>query len=91
MIMKIYSIYDEKAKAYLPPFFLNNDEVAMRAVENCLDTPDHQFAKHPQDYTLYYIGEWDDNSANINSEFELICPLIALKTTTPELKEVKTS
>lgn len=60
MIQKMFTIYDEKAQAYLPPFFLHADGMAMRTFADCVNSNDHQFGKHPQDYTLFTIGEFDD-------------------------------
>ena len=65
MIQKIFTVYDEKAHAYLPPFFMARNEQALRVFGDCLNSADHQFAKHPADYTLFEIGNFDDNSAEI--------------------------
>lgn len=62
MIHKIYTIYDEKAEAYLPPFFLPNDAMAIRTFSDCVQSPEHQFGKHPSDYTLMSSGHFDDLS-----------------------------
>lgn len=65
MKLSIYSMYDQAAKAYLPPVYLENDNVAIRAIQNAVNTKDHQFNQNPADYTLFRLGEWDDNSATI--------------------------
>ena len=54
--MKIYTVYDSKAEAYLTPFFLKTDALAMREIETAVNTADHQFNKYPGDYTLYRTG-----------------------------------
>lgn len=64
---QIYTVYDEKAEAFLPPFFVPNRGIAIRAFSDCVNSKDHQFGKHPADYTLFYLGDWDDNTA----EFDL--------------------
>lgn len=63
MESKIFTVYDQKAGAYLPPFFLPTAGMAIRAFEECINSPDHQFGKYPHDYTLYQLGSFDDNSA----------------------------
>lgn len=56
---KIHAVYDEKAKAYLPPFFLPNSDMAIRVFSDCVNADDHQFGKHPYDYTLFSFGDFD--------------------------------
>lgn len=63
MILKVFSVYDSKAEAYLPPFFMNNSGAARRIFGDCANDPDHMFGKHPEDYTLFEIAEFDDASA----------------------------
>jgi len=65
MIHNIYTIYDEKAAAYLVPFFLPRDGMAKRTFSDCVNSKDHQFGAHPHDYTLFRLGQWDDGSATI--------------------------
>jgi len=67
MILKAFAIYDEKAKSYLPPFFLPEEGVAIRTFSDCVNANDHQFAAHPQDYTLFRLGTFDDSTARIDS------------------------
>ncbi len=62
---KIFTVYDEKAKAFLPPFFLPQIGMGTRVFSDCVNDPTHQFNKHPADYNLYHIGEFDDNSGKI--------------------------
>lgn len=66
MIQKIYSIYDTKAQAFLPPFFMPNDDMAIRAVMDCLADPNHNFAAHPEDYGLVALGEFDDQLGDVS-------------------------
>jgi len=60
---KIFTIYDSKAKAYLTPFFLHEDGMALRVFTDCVNDKEHQFGKHPEDYTLFNIGSWSDDKA----------------------------
>lgn len=66
MIQRIFTIFDEKANAYLPPFFLPTSGMAVRTFTTCLRSPDHQFGLHPEDYTLFDLGAFDDNTAQID-------------------------
>ena len=61
MIHKVYSIYDSKAEVYTLPYFSKMEAEAIRYFSNWVNDPNHQFGKNPEDYTLFYIGEYDDN------------------------------
>lgn len=63
MKLKMFTIYDSKAFAYLPPFYLHKEEMAQRAFGECVNSKEHQFGKHPQDYTLFKVGVFDDETA----------------------------
>lgn len=65
MIQKIFTIYDEKAHAYLTPFFLPHADMATRTFGGCINSPDHQFGRHPQDYSLFEIGLYTDTDGVI--------------------------
>lgn len=65
MILKIFTVYDEKAKAYLPPFLLPETGMATRTFADCINSADHQFGKNPQDYTIFALGHFNDASASI--------------------------
>lgn len=69
---QIFSIYDEKAQAYLPPFFLHNIGMATRSFQDCINDDKHQFAQNPHDYTLFHIGEFQDDKG-------LITPFTSVK------------
>lgn len=66
MIHKLFTIYDEKAEVFLPPFFVPIVGIATRAFVDCVQSDEHQFSKHPQDYTLFLLGEYHDNDATFD-------------------------
>lgn len=63
MMMKMFTVYDQKAEAYLQPFFANSKGVAIRMFAEAVNSQDHQFAKYPADFTLFEIGSFDDGTA----------------------------
>lgn len=67
MIHKLFTIHDAAAQAYLPIFMLHAEGIAIRTFTDCCNDPTHQFCKHPADYTLMVIGEFDDNSGKITT------------------------
>lgn len=67
MKLRIYSIYDSKAEAYMNPFFMRNDGEALRGFMDGIENSDTPFHKWPQDYTLFHVGHWDDESGLIEN------------------------
>ena len=65
MIHKVFTIYDQKAKAHLLPFFLPETAMAQRTFTDCINSDTHAFGRHPSDYTLIEHGTYDDSSALI--------------------------
>ena len=68
MIHKQFSIFDSAAQAYLPPFILPRDEMAQRTFGDCVNSADHQFGAHPEHYTLFRLGVWDDETGIFTPE-----------------------
>lgn len=65
MNLQIFSVFDSKAEAYITPFFLPNTAMAVRAFTDCVNSESHQFGANPQDYTLFLIGSYNDNDAEL--------------------------
>lgn len=60
---KIYTIYDTKSEAYLQPFFLKTHGLAVRTFTDCVNDPKHQFGRHPADYNLFFLGDFEDTTS----------------------------
>lgn len=52
----VYSIYDSVAKIFNQPFFMQNDDMAMRAFSDLKVDVKSMISYHPDDYTLYQVG-----------------------------------
>lgn len=61
MILKLYSIYDSAADRH-QPFFAINDALAIRTFEQVCKDPNTDVARHPQDFTLWRNGEYDQKT-----------------------------
>lgn len=68
MYINAYTIYDSKSEIYTQPFFQATDAVAQRAFQDLINDPEHPFGRHPQDYTLFALGTFDDSNAEILSQ-----------------------
>ena len=68
MRLNIYSIYDTASGAYMRPFYMNSDGQAIRAFSDLAQDAEHEIGRHPEDYTLYRIGTFDDNTGKLHPE-----------------------
>lgn len=66
MLHRMYTVYDAKAEHYLLPFFVRAHGHAVRLFTESANTPDHEFCKHAEDYTLFQMGVYDDESARFD-------------------------
>ncbi|WNK13405.1 MAG: nonstructural protein [Microvirus sp.] len=67
MILKLFCVYDNKASAYLPPFAAVNSLVALRMFGDSASDTNHMFNRHPLDYHLFELGEFDDMTGGVSS------------------------
>ncbi|WNK14673.1 MAG: nonstructural protein [Microvirus sp.] len=65
MTLKIFAIYDTKACAYGIPFFMSTEGQARRAFQDLANDNTSNISKHPEDYSLHYLGDFDDTHAEI--------------------------
>lgn len=65
MIMKIFAVRDAKVEAFLQPFFSPTMGAAIRSLSEAVNDPKHEFAKHANDYSLWYLGNFDDSNGVI--------------------------
>lgn len=73
-MQKIYAIHDITAEIYTTPFYAVNDATAARIFANARSTPGTSIFDNPEDFRLYRIGSYDEQTGNIIPEpFELIC------------------
>lgn len=67
MILKVFAVYDSKVESYLQPFFMQTKGQALRAWETSVNDESTMFCKHPADFTLFEIGEYDDSKGDLVS------------------------
>ena len=74
MIHGVYTIYDSKAELYLQPFYCQAKGQAIRMFEDTCNDPEHQFYKHAEDFTLFQLGVYDDQNAEMQM-LKTPCPI----------------
>lgn len=65
MMLFAYSIYDNKALIYHPPFYQSTDGAAVRALGDLVNDPSTQMGRHPGDFVLYCVGSYSDQKGEL--------------------------
>jgi hypothetical protein len=87
MKINAYVIYDVKAKMYNKPFYLQNDDVALRAFTDLANDPNTDVSKHPADFILFSVGTYEDTTAEIDATIpEVMARAHELKKNPEEIK-----
>lgn len=88
MRLNAYTIYDSAAKAHQRPFFVGQDGEAMRAFQDLVNDEKHPVGMHPEHYSLFRIGTFDDNLGAMSDETnECLGTALALKNPTVNVPE----
>lgn len=78
MKSKLFVVYDCKVGAYMTPFFMRSKGEALRAWQQIANDEQSNICKFPADFTLFEIGEFDDESGHVvmhDSKMSLGCAL----------------
>ena len=68
MIHQVFTIHDITAEIHTQPFFGVNDAVAIRSCANLVQNPGTTFYDNPEDFRLYHIGSFDDETCQFSQD-----------------------
>lgn len=63
---RMYTVFDSKAQVYMNPIYFRADGEALRAFKASVNSNGHQFNSNAGDYTLFGIGEYDDDKGVVS-------------------------
>lgn len=64
---KIYAIKDQAIEAFSQPFFVQAQGQAVRMFMDETKNEQSQLNKHPQDFELWYLGEFNEQDGVITA------------------------
>lgn len=64
MKLQVFAIKDRAIAGFMQPFFAHTIGAAVRAFQDGMNDPQTPMAKHPEDYDLWHLGEWDDQTGD---------------------------
>lgn len=91
---KVFVVKDAKVEAYGTPFVAQATGAAIRSFSDEVNRTDgeSQVAKHPEDFTLFEIGEYDDQTGTMRlyeAKKALGCGIDFLRVAQPAVSMVK--
>lgn len=86
MTTKVFAIYDAKVGGYLKPFFFRTTGEALRAWMDVVNDPQADFYRHPEDYTMFLLAEYDESKGIFVNETAPVAVASAM-----ELRKLPTS
>lgn len=72
MIYHVVSVYDRAADAFGRPIFVAALGQAIRSFQDEInrDAQDNPMSQHPDDFDLFYLGQFDDASGKFENNAE---------------------
>lgn len=67
MKVGLYTMFDNAVQAFMPLFPARSRGEAVRSFTDAVNRPDAQFHTHAGDFSLFFVGEFDDNSGELVS------------------------
>lgn len=68
MKMIMVAIKDRALNAYMRPFFAQTKGQAIRMFNDEINNRESPMFKHPDDYDLYYLATWDDDTGETTEQ-----------------------
>lgn len=65
MIVKLFAVYDDCSRVYDGPVPAQTEELAMRNFKDMLMNPNSVISKHPENFSLWIVGNWDDSTGEV--------------------------
>lgn len=63
MRTQVFAVFDSVARVHAQPFCFAEEGQACRAFAAAANDPSTNIGQNPNDYTLFHIGYFDDNTA----------------------------
>lgn len=71
MFKRMYCLFDSKANAHLNPVSFVNDGEAVRWFTTIINAKEEtNVSRYPKDFSLCYLGTFDDESGEFKNEYE---------------------
>lgn len=59
---QVFAVYDAKAENFGMPIYMHNKGEALRAFTDQANDGQSMISKHPEDFTLFHLGEFESST-----------------------------
>ena len=66
MLLLMYSVHDSVSGVYDRPFVARAEGDAVRSFGDIANDKEHPIGKHPEHFSLFHVGTWNDNSGKVD-------------------------
>jgi len=64
----IVAVKDRAIDAFMRPFTVPHRNAAIRGFTDEVNRKDSEMHRHPEDYDLYVLAQWDDNTGKVTPQ-----------------------
>ena len=72
MMLRVFTIKDRATECYHNPFYLLTVAEAKRIFTQMANDPESKISSNPEDFTLFHIGDFDNNTGFVNQDQGLV-------------------
>jgi len=81
MLHQMVAVFDVKVGAYARPVAVPSDGAAVRSFQDAVNAGDNEYSKHPEDYSMFNLGTYDDSTGEfISTAPRQLAQAVSLKT-----------
>lgn len=86
MLHLVFCVYDVKAEVFGMPIFQRTKGEALRTFETEVNRPESMLNKHPEDYSLFLVGTYNQETGELVAQVPLSLGLAMEYARTPQLQ-----
>lgn len=75
---KVFAVLDHKVGLYMQPFHMESEGQAIRSFTDAVNSGETIFHRHPGDFTLYCLGEFNDTSGEYFNDRKFVIEATAV-------------
>jgi len=79
MIIRVYAIYDQATEMFMQPMFQPTEQAMLRLFMRIVLDRETEISQHPKHFTLFRIGEYDNNSGALKADKRAIITAVEMQ------------
>lgn len=84
MIVKLFAVRDSDSGVFDGPLPMQTEQLALRKFSDMVQEGNSDVAKHPDKFTLWWVGTWCDSTGTVDAGEGKRCIASAIDFITPD-------